>query len=210
MLSRRWSCAHAIWVTDNDMDLMAEYGVVAVHNPESNLKLGTGIAPVPKMIERGITVALGTDGSSANDNLLMHEAMRLAATLHRPGEPDRSKWISSNQVWRMATMGGAKAMLQDGAIGEIGIGKRADLVLYKLDAPWWKPVNQPVSQMVFAETGGSVDMVLVDGHVVVEDGKITAFDAEAILDQIDALINNVRQRNSDIFTVARRITELLP
>ena len=210
VLSDRWSCAHCIWVTDEDIELMAENGVVAVHNPESNLKLGTGCAPVPRMMERGITIALGTDGSSANDNLLMHEAMRLAAMLHRPGEPDRSKWISSRQVWRMATMGGAKAMLQSDAIGEIEVGKRADLVLYNLDAPWWKPVNQPISQMVFAETGGSVDMVLVDGRVVVEDGRIVAFDAEAVLDEIDSMMESVRKRNSDIFGVARRIAELLP
>ena len=208
IFSHRWSCAHSNWVTDGDIDLMAEAGAVAIHNPESNFKLGSGLAPVPKMLQRGVTVALGTDGSSANDNLLMHEAMRFAAVINRPSQAKRSEWISSRDVWRMATTGGAKAMLQGDAIGDIAVGKRADLVLYRLDASWWKPVNDAVSQMVFAETGGSVDMVTVDGRIVVEDGRITAFDADAILDQIEPMMENVRERNKDIFSVAERMSAL--
>jgi 5-methylthioadenosine/S-adenosylhomocysteine deaminase len=208
ILSHRWSCAHSIWVTDEDIDRLAEAGAVVVHNPESNLKLGTGIAPIPKMLERGVSVALGTDGSSANDNLLMHEAMRLAAIIHRPSQARRSDWISSRDVWRMATQGGAKALLQGARIGDIRVGRRADIVLYRLDEPWWKPVNDPVSQMVFAETGGSVDTVIVDGRIVVENGRITAFDADALLAEIDAMMARIRKRNQDIFRVARRMGDL--
>lgn len=207
IFSRRWSCAHSNWVTDAEIDIMADVGAVAIHNPESNLKLASGIAPVPKMIERGVTVALGTDGSSANDNLLMHEAMRFAAMLHRPFIEKRADWISSRQIWRMATRHGARAMLRDD-VGDIAVGQRADLVLYSLKAPWWRPVNDAVSQMVFAETGSSVDTVMVDGRILVEDGRITVFDAEALMDEIEPMMANVRERNSDIFDVSRRMSAL--
>lgn len=210
IFSHRWSCAHCNWVTDGDIDLMAEVGAVAVHNPESNLKLGTGLAPVPRMLTRGVTVALGTDGASANDNILMHEAMRFAAIIHRPHQAKRSDWISSRDVWRMATKGGARAMLQDRTTGEIKIGKRADLVLYRLDASWWRPINDAVSQMVFAETGGSVDMVMVDGRILVENGRIVAFDADSLLAEIEPMMKNVRERNKDIFSVAERMSALFP
>jgi 5-methylthioadenosine/S-adenosylhomocysteine deaminase len=208
VFSHRWSCAHSNWVSDSDIDLMVEAGAVAIHNPESNFKLGSGVAPVPRMLERGLTVALGTDGSSANDNLLMHEAMRFAAIINRPHQPKRAEWISSRDVWRMATTGGANAMLQGDSIGEICVGKRADLVLYRLDVSWWRPVNDVISQMVFAETGGSVDTVMVDGNILVEGGRITAFDADAILDQIEPMMKNVRERNKDIFNVAERMSAL--
>ena len=210
LLSPRLSCAHTIWIEDEDIARLAASGTVVVHNPESNLKLGTGIAPIAKMLAAGVTVALGTDGSVTNDNLVLHEAIRLAAMLGRVAERERSKWVTARQALAMATDGGARAVQMPKSIGRIQAGYRADVVLYDLDTPAWTPFNDPVQQMVFAETGSSVHTVIVDGAVVVEDREIKAFDAAAIISEAKPMLRAIRSRNSDLYRFARRMGELFP
>jgi cytosine/adenosine deaminase-related metal-dependent hydrolase len=205
ILSGRWSCAHSIWLDDADIALMAHRQVVAVHNPESNARLGTGRMRTPEMLAAGIPIALGTDGSGANDNLVIQEAMRSAALLHRADLPDRRDWVSARDTLRMATEGGAKAMRLAGQIGALAPGMLADLVLYRLDAPWWRPVNDPVAQLVFAETGAAVALTMVDGEILVENGKVTGFDAAGALSEIEAIVTSLRRRNADLFAVAEAI-----
>jgi 5-methylthioadenosine/S-adenosylhomocysteine deaminase len=209
VLSSRWSCAHSIWLTDEDIELMAERGAVAVLNPESNARIGTGLARIPEMKRRGVPLALGADGSGANDNQVMHEAMRAVATAHRPSERDRTRWITARDALHMATDGGARALRRQ-RLGALAPGYAADLVLYRLDAPWWVPLNNPVNQLVFAETGASVDTVVVDGKVVLENGRPTTFDAEAVVREIHAMTRTLRARNEDLFAVAGEIAELVP
>lgn len=209
ILSDRWSCAHSIWLTDDDIDLMAERRVTAVLNPGSNACLGTGLANIPVMHWRGVPLALGTDGASANGNLGLHAAMRAAAMAHRSAEPDRSRWIGARDVLAMATSGGAKA-LRHANIGAVGAGFAADLAIYRLDRPWWAPVNDVVNQLVFAETGASVETVLIDGRVVVENGKVTTFDVDALAREVKAMTASLRRRNADLFAVAGEIAELVP
>ncbi|MFL6565054.1 MAG: amidohydrolase family protein [Burkholderiales bacterium] len=210
LLSPRLSCAHTIWIEDEDIARLAATGTVVVHNPESNLKLGTGIAPIARMLAAGVTVALGTDGSVTNDNLVLHEAIRLAAMLGRVAERERGKWVTARQALAMATEGGAKAVRMSESIGRIQPGYRADVVLYDLDTPAWTPFNDPVQQMVFAETGSSVHTVIVDGVVVVEDRKIKAFDAAAIIAEAKPMLRAIRVRNSDLYRFARRMAEIFP
>ena len=210
LLDRRLSLAHSIWLDDDDIGRLADGGSVVVHNPESNLKIGAGTAPIPAMMAKGVKIALGTDGAGTNDNLIMHEALRLVAILHRPALPERRRWPGADDVLRMATAGGAAAILQSGTVGSIEVGKRADLVLYRLDAPWWVPVNDPSSQMVFAENGSSVETVLVDGRVVVEDGRIVAFDAESILEEAAPMMSRILERNRRLYALAGRMAELFP
>ena len=209
ILSDRWSCAHCVWLTDADMALMARRGAVAVLNPESNARIGSGRARVPAMKRAGMRLALGTDGAGANDNQVLHEAMRAVATEHRAGDPDRSRWITARDALGMATTGGAAA-LRNAKIGRIAPGYAADLVLYRLDAPWWIPVNEPVDQLVFAETGAGVDTVLVDGRVVVEGGRVLTFDVEAMAWEVRAMVRSLRARNAALFTVAGAIADILP
>src|ERR1044072_6316057 len=130
LLSPRLSCAHTIWIEDRDIERLAATGTVVVHNPESNLKLGTGIAPIAKMLAAGVTVALGTDGSVTNDNLVLHEAIRLAAMLGRVAERSRDQWVSARQALAMATEGGARAVRMPKSIGRIQAGYRAGVVLH--------------------------------------------------------------------------------
>lgn len=209
VLSARWSCAHSIWLDDDDIDLMALRRVVAVLNPESNARIGTGLARAPEMLRRGVPLALGTDGASANDNMVLHEAMRAVVTSHRAGEPDRSRWITARDALGMATAGGAAALRRPG-LGVIAPGAPADLVLYRLDAPWWVPLNDPVAQLVFAETGGAVDTVMIDGRIVVDRGKVTTFDTGALVDEVRAMTRSLRARNADLFDVATGIAEIVP
>lgn len=210
LLSARLSCAHTIWIEQEDIERLAATGTVVVHNPESNLKIGTGIAPIAKMLASGVTVALGTDGSVTNDNLVLHEAIRLAAILGRTAERERSKWVTARQALAMATEGGAKAVQLPGSIGRIQAGYRADLVLYDLDTPAWTPFNDPVQQMVFAETGSSVHTVIVDGRVVVEDRQVKAFDAAAIIAEAKPMLRAIRERNRELYSFARRMSEIFP
>ena len=209
VLSERWSCAHSIWLTDEDIGLMAKRGAVAVLNPESNARLGTGLAHAPTMLRRGVTLALGTDGAGSNDNLVLHEAMRAVATAHRAAEKDRSNWITARDALRMATEGGAAA-LRHARLGTVAVGQAADIVLYRLDAPWWTPLNDAVNQLVFAETGAGVDTVLVGGRVVVEAGRVKTFDAEELVREVRVMVRSLRQRNDDLFAAAGAIAELVP
>jgi hypothetical protein len=177
LLTDRLSTAHTIWLDDDDIALMAARGSIPVHNPESNLKLGTGIAPIAKMLHAGVTVALGTDGASTNDNLDMHEVMRLALMLQRPGEPDRSRWPKASDAIAMATVSGGKAMRCAG-LGTLVPGAPADLVLHDLRAPSWIPLNDPhvgalhlsavtpEAMQIYRQGRGSV--VAMDGHGVTD------------------------------------------
>ncbi len=209
VLNERLSTAHTIWLDDADIELFAERRAMPVHNPESNLKLGTGISPVAKMLQAGVTVALGTDGASTNDNLDMHEVMRLALMLQRPGEPDRSRWPTAAQGLAMATVSGGKVLRRPG-LGTLAVGAPADLVLHDLSAPSWVPLNDPLAQVVFGASGATVDTVIVDGRLVVENGKITAFDMQPVLDEVRGLVRRQRARNSDLQRWAARMEELVP
>lgn len=210
ILSGRWSCAHAIWLSEADIALLARRGAVVVHNPESNARIGAGRMRTPDMLAAGVRIGLGTDGSGANDNLVMQEAMRAACLLHRADLADRSQWVTARDAFRMATLGGAQALRQEGRIGAIAPGYRADLALYRLDAPWWTPLNDPVAQLVFAETGSGVDLVMVDGRILFEEGRVTAFDAEGALREAGAMARSLAHRNADLFAVADAIARLTP
>jgi cytosine/adenosine deaminase-related metal-dependent hydrolase len=210
LLTPKLSCAHTIWIEQEDIDRLAKNGVVVVHNPESNLKIGTGVAPIARMLASGVPVAIGTDGSVTNDNLVLHEAIRLAAMLSRTVEPERARWITARQALAMATEGGAKAVQMGSTLGRLQAGYRADIVLYDLDTPTWTPLNDPVQQMVFAETGSSVHTVIVDGNVVVEAGRVTAFDSRAIIAEAKPMLRAIRERNKDLYSFARRMTEIFP
>ena len=174
------------------------------------MKIGAGTAPVPAMKARGVRLALGTDGAGTNNNLIMHDALRLAAMLHRPQAASRAEWLTARDVLAMATAGGAAALLAEDDIGAIEVGRRADLVLYRLDAPWWVPVNDVMNQLVFAENGSSVDTVMVDGRVLVEGGRITAFDADAILAEAKPMMKAILERNAELLGLAQRMADLFP
>jgi 5-methylthioadenosine/S-adenosylhomocysteine deaminase len=174
LASPRLCAAHCVWVTDDEQRLMAERAVKVMHCPGSNLKLGSGIAPVASMRELGICVSLGADGAACSNRLDMFDQMRLAATLqalrYGPGA------LHARDVVWMATRGGARALGLEDTIGSIEPGKRADLVVVSRERPHVQPDSDPWSTLVYATAGADVRLVMVAGEVLVRDFELTRTD----------------------------------
>ena len=206
-LSDRLSCAHAIWVEEEDLPLMAERGTIVVHNPESNLRGGSGIAPVARMLRAGISVAIGADGSPSGGNQILQHSMRLATIVGRPQASDLEDWVTTRDAMAMATAGGAKVLDRTDEIGAIAVGRKADLVLYDLAAPWWSPLNDPIHQFVYSEPGTSARDMFINGRRVMAEGRITSFDADAVLADAHAVFARTLERNRDLMILAKRLGE---
>jgi 5-methylthioadenosine/S-adenosylhomocysteine deaminase len=178
-LSERLSAAHAIWLDDTDIARLGQAGVKVAHNPSSNLRLGSGVAPLRQMLKGGVTVGIGTDASNTSDGQNMFEATRLASYLSRIEGPATEQWISAQQAFCLATEGSAKLLGFD-KIGRLAPGYEADIVFLRLDSPHFVPLRAPLLQMVFGENGASVDAVMIGGRVVFREGKLLTLD-EAVL-----------------------------
>jgi len=167
LASPRLCAAHCVWVDDREQALLAERDIKVMHCPGSNLKLGSGIAPVTEMRARGVTVSLGADGAACNNRLDMFEEMRLAAVLQatrlNPGV------LRARDVLEMATREGAKTLGLEDQIGSIEVGKRADVIVVDRDRPHLAPCPDPYSTLVYAVRGSDVRWTIVDGEVLVDD-----------------------------------------
>jgi len=173
------SCAHSIWIEDDDVELFAKRGATPVHNPASNLRIGSGLARVKEFLSAGINVALGTDGAASNDGQNMFDALRLAALIHNKAGTDFEQWVTPLQALGMATRNGAHAFGLDA--GMLATGKLADLVLLRRDTIAFTPLNDVIGQLVFCENGSSVDTVIVNGEIVLREGRFTKIDEKEAL-----------------------------
>jgi cytosine/adenosine deaminase-related metal-dependent hydrolase len=182
ILSPRISFAHGVWLTETEIELLAESGAHLSHNPSSNLRLRAGMAPLNALLEGGVSVALGMDGTTLNDDEDIFAEMRLAANLHRTPRLDGPA-PAPRDIWRMATIGGARLFQAAGHIGRLAPGYVADIVLLRLDRitwPWVAPEIDPRQLLLMRASARDVDTVLVEGEVVLRDGQPTRFDlAEA-------------------------------
>ena len=169
-------CAHCVWVSDEDLDIMARKGATMVHNPSSNLKLGSGIAPVSKAIAKGVNVALGTDGTASNNNLNMFEEMHIASILQNGANNDPLA-LSAQEAFDMATINGYKALHRDDC-GELAEGKKADIVALDMDKPHLLPDADTLALLVYSAQGSDVCMTMVDGKVLYENGEYKTIDEE--------------------------------
>jgi len=181
VLGPRFGLVHAVWLTEEDIGIVADTGSSVITNPVSNLKLGNGVAPILHLLEAGANVALGTDGPTANDSANLFEAMKALAIVQRLWEPDFERWPGAADALRIATRGGARAAHRIAELGTIEPGKKADLTLVDTTAIAYIPFHRPRSQLVYADVGGSVDTVLIDGNVVVEGGRVTSIDRDEII-----------------------------
>jgi 5-methylthioadenosine/S-adenosylhomocysteine deaminase len=170
--------AHCVWVTEREQDLLAERDVKVLHCPGSNLKLGSGIAPVARMRRKGISVSLGADGAACNNRLDMFEEIRLAAALQAVAEGPGS--LTARDALWMATREGARALGMSAEIGSIEPGKRADLLLVERDRPHLAPDADPWSTLAYATRGSDVRLTMVDGEILTRDFLLTRADATAI------------------------------
>ena len=170
--------AHCVHVTPSDIVIMKNKKVRVSHNPQSNLKLASGIAPVPEMLSEGIIVGLGTDGTSSNNNLDMLEEARLAAMLHKNNKKDPCV-VTACQALDMATRKGALALgFQD--VGEIKVGFKADIVLYNMNKPYWNPRHDRTSLFIYAANSADADTVIVNGKILMEHGSLKTIDEERV------------------------------
>jgi 5-methylthioadenosine/S-adenosylhomocysteine deaminase len=187
----RTLAAHAVHVTPGDIAILAARHVGVSHNPESNMKLASGIAPVEAMRKAGVTVGLGTDGAASNNDLDMFEAMRQAAFLHKlvAGDP---RAIPAPVALEMATIEGARAMGLDREIGSLEAGKRADLLVVSMASARQTPMYDPVSHLVYVTRGDDVQTTIVNGKVLMRDRKVLTLDRRQVLADARLLADRVR------------------
>jgi cytosine/adenosine deaminase-related metal-dependent hydrolase len=175
------SLPHSVWIRSaDDLGRLADSGAIPVHNPAANLKLGSGLMALREMLDQGITVALGVDGACSNDNQNLLESVKLAALIHNLKDPDPRTWISAREAVGLATHGGAAALLMRNELGDLQPGYRADIVLLDQHRPVVSPWNDAYGMLAYCELGQSVRHVIVNGEVVVRDGKLLTLDVDAI------------------------------
>lgn len=183
ILDRGVLAAHCVHVSENDIRIMKRQKVRVAHNPGSNMKLASGIAPVPQMLNEGICVGLGTDGAASNNNLDMFEEMRLTATLHKVSTLDPLV-IPAKKAVDMATEAGAQALGLENLTGKLLPGYKADIVLLDMHAPHWYPQHDRVSLLAYAASAGDVDTVLVDGKILLDSKKLITIDEEKLFFEV--------------------------
>jgi 5-methylthioadenosine/S-adenosylhomocysteine deaminase len=186
LLSPSLIACHCVWLTEAEMDLLARRGVKVVHNPESNMKLASGVAPVPDLLARGVTVGLGTDGCASNNNLDLFQEMDSAAKLHKVHRLDPTV-MPSEVVLEMATLGGAKVLGLEKEIGSLEVGKKADIIILDLNRPHLQPIYNIISHLVYSATGADVRDVIIDGKLIMQDRKLLTLDEEMIMNKMQEI-----------------------
>jgi 5-methylthioadenosine/S-adenosylhomocysteine deaminase len=182
------SLAHAIHLSDKELDELALRKAMIVHNPCSNLKLGSGLAKVREMLSRGIVVGLGSDGGDTSDGYSLFDQMKMAAIMRRCQVPDFNTWISSSEAFAMATLGGATIANIDA--GKIERDCLADICILKPGTRMW-PHTEVIKALVYSENGSSVDTVLVAGEIVLENNKSTRMNEREIENRAKQIVEKV-------------------
>jgi 5-methylthioadenosine/S-adenosylhomocysteine deaminase len=194
VLDEQTVAVHCNWLTKEDMAVFADLGVKVSHNPESSMKLASGVAPVPQILQHGITVGIGTDGCASNNDMDMFREMDTAAKIHKVTSLDPTV-MSAETVLKMATIGGAKVLGLDRLIGSIEIGKQADVILVDMNQPHLTPLYNCYSQLVYAARGADVKTSIINGKIVMKDRKLRTID-------LPTAMKNVRNIAVDI--IARK------
>lgn len=191
LLQPNTTLVHGVWLTPRDIEIVARSGATVQHNPWSNLRLGSGIAPLRALLDAGVNISLATDGCASTDTVNMLNSVGLAATLHNI-RGDYEDWVDAGDAWRAATRGGARALGRGHDLGKIEAGAVADLVLYSLNSSPFVPANNLLQQLVHSERGASIRAVLVDGRITMDNGELTGIDEVAILEEIQAEYRKLR------------------
>jgi len=182
---------HAVWMDENDLAILSDRSAKMVHCPESNMKLGAGVASVPKWVEKGLTVGIGTDGCASNNNLDLFKEMDMAAKLHKAYTGDPTV-MDATAVLKMATIDGARVIGRERDIGSIEVGKQADLIVMDVSKPHLFPLYNPISHIVYSASGADVRDVMVAGRFLVRDGRLMTIDIEEIMDRVNALAKEIQ------------------
>ncbi|HEX5110611.1 MAG TPA: amidohydrolase [Vicinamibacterales bacterium] len=183
--------AHGVWVSESDIAVLKARGVGVAHNPESNMKLASGTAPLTGYLRAGVPVGLGTDGAASNNDLDMFEAMRIASFLQKVQTLD-PKAASAREMLELATIGGARSLGMADRIGSLAAGKRADLIVVRMTAARQTPMYDPVSQLVYTTRGDDVTSTVVNGRVLMRNRIVLSLDAAAVLKEAASWADRVR------------------
>ncbi len=187
----RTLAAHGIWVNDEDIAILKRRGVGLSHNPESNMKLASGTAPVVKYLAADVPLGLGTDGAASNNDLDMFEAMRQASFLAKHATRDPTA-VPAQTALDLATIGGARALGMSDVIGSLEAGKRADVITVSMSAARQTPLYDPVSHLVYVTRGDDVRTTIVDGKILMRGGKVLTLDAPSVIANANRLAARVR------------------
>ena len=199
LLGTRFTGAHCIWLDNQDLKLMCDRGSKVAHNPGSNLRLGTGVAPAKQMLDYGLDVGIGSDGGASADSQNMFEAMRTAAQVSRLVSPDPDEWLGSWDVLYMGTAGSASALGFNDLVGKIAPGYKADLVFLDLNNVNFIPLNDTANQIVNCEDGSAVDSVMIGGRMVLSGRQFTGFDFDALRRRVADSISRLRVENAQTY-----------
>lgn len=183
-LSDRTTLAHCVHLNDADIAIMAETQSTVVHNPLSNLRLGSGIAPILKYRQAGVNVTFGCDGASSNDSQDLLEAIKIGSILHNVTDSDYQHWITPRQAVKMASLGGAKGLNLADKLGSLTVGKQADLVLYDLTNLSLLPRTDPIGLLVLGRPNNVVDSAWVNGKQIIADGKVTTINVDDLRQEL--------------------------
>jgi 5-methylthioadenosine/S-adenosylhomocysteine deaminase len=191
ILDQNTLLVHCIWLNKADIEIIAARQSKVSHNPESNMKLASGISPLSRLVNYGIPIGLGTDGCASNNNLDLFQEMDMAAKLHKASTLDPTV-MDAGTVLKMATIDAARAIGLDDVIGSLETGKQADIVIIDTNQPHLVPMYHPESHIVYAAKGSDVSDVMVAGKILVRDGKLLTVDLDAIIDRVNEIASNIR------------------
>ena len=197
LLGPDFTAAHGVWLDDDDMRRLGGHGASVAHNPGSNMRLGSGLADMRRMLERGVNVGIGTDGANCADNLNMYEAMRLASFVSKVQGPDWQQWITTREVLEAATAGSAKALGFGDRIGRLAPGCKADIVFLDLQHINWIPLNDPTNALVHVEDGSAVHSVMVGGAMVLENRRLVNLDLAKLARDAENARERLERLNRD-------------
>jgi 5-methylthioadenosine/S-adenosylhomocysteine deaminase len=209
LLSDRFSAAHGIWIDADDVKRLADAGASLVHNPLSNMRLGSGLACLRPMLDSGLNVGIGTDSSCTSDTMNMYESARLASYISRVQSEDPQHWLTARDVLGMATVGSARALGFGDQIGRLAPGYKADIVFLDVGSFNYVPLNDPMRQVAFSENGAAVSMVMVGGRVIVENGRLVTVDQDKLRRDAQAASERLRGANHDRRTLTRQFEEVV-
>ncbi len=178
--------AHSVYLNDTDIEILKTHNVGIAHNPTSNLKLASGIANIPKYLNAGLNVGIGTDGCSSNNTLNMFKEMTICSFVQKVNAMDPTV-MPAEEVLKMATINGAKALQWDDEIGTLEVGKKADLILVDIDKPHFAPWNNSVSDLVYSAQGSDVKTSIVNGKILMKDYEVLTMDVERIMAETERL-----------------------
>ena len=205
LLDERMVVVHAIWVDDQDIDLLADSGCVVAHNPVCNLKIGSGIMPFRRLRDRGVPICLGSDEASVDDTANLWSVAKVAGLVHKISDPEYRRWPTAPEILNCLFGGGARAMRLKGRVGVLAPGYEADIVLLDLNSIAFTPLNDIRRQLVFCENGSSVVMTIVAGRIVVEGGRLLTVDEEAIKTEVRDFIASSREEMDKVRDAAQRL-----